>query len=182
MTLSDLIARLEKEDPSHVVPLGFANPHSYRGDYSHLAFAPMRPCSVASMLNAARSALGNTYQGWKGGDYEMSEWTTVYLAERGDCGEEIGPTLLDFMLSAPSPRDEAREGEERTVAVLRELQREIEDQAARYGTAAHNPIGAENTRTNRVKLTFLSCGMNKASEFIEQRIRSLSSSLGTEGR
>jgi hypothetical protein len=108
MTLSDLIARLEKEDPSRVLPLGFANPHSYRGDYSCLAFAPMRPCSVASMLNAARSALGNTYQGWKGGDYAMTEWTDVYLAERGDCGETLGPTLLDFMLAAPSPRDEGR--------------------------------------------------------------------------
>lgn len=107
MTLEELITALESHDQAKVVPHGFANPHSYRGDYCDLAFEPAANVTVGSMLNAARSALGETFQGYKGGDYTMADYTDCWLAEWGCCGETIGPLLLKLML-AEADRGEAR--------------------------------------------------------------------------
>jgi hypothetical protein len=97
--LGQLIERLEQEDPDRIVPTGFADPHSYRGYYQDLAFEVAADARIGDMLAAARSALGETYQGWKGGDYEMSEWTDVWLvAEEGEVGETLGAVLLDLLL------------------------------------------------------------------------------------
>lgn len=98
MTLQDLIDRLEQEDPETVVPIGFHNPHSYRGIYRELAFEPKKNVTVGEMLDAAREAKGSSYTGYKGGAYEMSGYTPVHLAKRGFTGETIGPVLLDYML------------------------------------------------------------------------------------
>ncbi len=100
MTLDELIAALETEDPDRMLPLGFTNPHSYRGYYEQLAFEPAANASIGSMLQAARSALGATFEGWKGGDYTMGRFTDCHLAWRGRCGEEIGPVLITLLLAA----------------------------------------------------------------------------------
>lgn len=100
MTLGELIETLAAEDPARVLPLGFNNPHSYRGYYTDLAFETASNISVGDMLTAARSALGATYQGHKGGDFTMNEYTDVWLSERGTAsGETIGITLLRLMLA-----------------------------------------------------------------------------------
>lgn len=106
MTLDELIKALEVEDPTVVLPLGFTHPHSYRWDYSELAFEPTANVTVGEMLAAARSALGATFQGWKGGEYTMSGYTDCHLAEQGDIGEQLGPVLLTLLLAA-SQLDEA---------------------------------------------------------------------------
>src|SRR4030043_467713 len=98
MTLGELIQFLEARDPERAVPVGFAEPDSYRGYYDELAFAPAKNVTVGSMLACARDALGRTFQGYKGGDYEMGEYTEVWLAEWGHTGEGIGPILLSFMV------------------------------------------------------------------------------------
>lgn len=103
--LGQLIARLEREDPNRVLPLGFANPHSWRGDYMELAFEPLANISIGDMLAAARSALGATYQGWKGGDYTMHEHSDCHIAREGESGDnQIGPLLLDLLLAAGDER------------------------------------------------------------------------------
>ena len=104
MTLGELIEALKAEDPELVVPSGFSGPHSYRGFYHDLAFEPVRGATVGSMLACAKRALGTTYTGWKGGDFEMGEHTEVWLAEWGDCGETIGPTLLRLMIGEAKSR------------------------------------------------------------------------------
>lgn len=99
--LGGIIARLEREDPDQVLPLGFANPHSYRGDYMNLAFEPVRNIKVGDVLNACRFALGHTFEGWKGGDYTMKEHTDCWISRVGESGDnKIGPLLLDLMLAA----------------------------------------------------------------------------------
>lgn len=98
MYLKELIEALEAADQSHVCEMGFAHPHSYRGYYDQLAFEPARNVRVADMLDCAREALGATYEGYKGGDYTMGEYTDVWLAKYGCCGEGIGPVLLGYML------------------------------------------------------------------------------------
>lgn len=103
LSLGELIAALEKvEDKDRVVPIGFHRPHSYRGYYRDLAFEVTENSpTVRDMLDAARSALGKTFQGWKGGDFAMGEHTDVWLVEeQGDCGESLGAVLLDRLLNA----------------------------------------------------------------------------------
>jgi hypothetical protein len=98
VNLSELIKTLEAADPGRVVPLGFGHPHSYRGYYDELAFEPREDVTVAQMLSDARSALDATYDGWKGGEFTMSEYTYCWLAVEGCTGEGIGPVLLRYML------------------------------------------------------------------------------------
>ncbi|MDP2652088.1 MAG: hypothetical protein Q8O94_03050 [bacterium] len=98
MILRELIEFLEKQDLEQVVPLGFTSPHSYRGTYRELAFEPAPQVKIKEMLKDARSAVGSTYSGWKGGEYTMEEISDVYLAKRGECGEEIGTILLNYMI------------------------------------------------------------------------------------
>lgn len=101
MYLGELIAVLEAADSDMIVPVGFTRPHSYRGYYEDLAFEPTANSTVAAMLAAAREALGTTYQGYKGGDYKMHDYTDVWLAYYGCVGEGIGPLLLSYMLGNP---------------------------------------------------------------------------------
>jgi hypothetical protein len=102
MILGKLIEELKKHDPNVVVKHGFTNPHSYRGYYDHLAFEPASNVSVAFMIACAESALGATYEGWKGGEYVMDEDTPCWLAFEGQCydsDEPITPLIIRAMLN-----------------------------------------------------------------------------------
>lgn len=101
MRLADLISWLEQRDPNIVVPCGFHYPHSYRGYYDELAFQPKANTTVGEMLQCARSALGKTFTGYKGGEYRMKDYTGVHLAYYGHEGEGIGPVLLSYMIGDP---------------------------------------------------------------------------------
>lgn len=97
MTLGELIEFLAKRDHAHVPPVGFEHPHSYRGIYSELAFEPARGISIGDMLASAKSALGKTFTGYKGGSFTMGEHSDCYLANYGCSGEAIGVVLLGYM-------------------------------------------------------------------------------------
>jgi hypothetical protein len=100
MSLGDLIKTLEAEDPALLLPVGFVNPHSYRGDYMDLAFEPAANIPVGDCLASARSALGTTYEGWKGGQFTMNEHSWCWLSEEGTAScESLGPTLLRLMIA-----------------------------------------------------------------------------------
>lgn len=98
MTLQEIIDFLSMRDASKVVPIGFDSPHSYRGDYSELAFEPRRNVTIGEMLDSARSALGTVYKGYKGGDYKMYPDTACHLANYGCSGEDIGIVLMEYMV------------------------------------------------------------------------------------
>lgn len=113
LKLGELIARLRLDDPAKRLRLGFVHPHSYRGDYSQLAFETCPAVTVGEMLRAAESAVGATFEGWKGGDYTMDEATDCWLvAQEGtSAGETIGAVLVDLLLAddvlADTPRGRA---------------------------------------------------------------------------
>jgi|SRR5690606_15601511 len=88
MTLGELIKALGAEDPAKVVRRGFTHPHSYRGYYHDLAFEPAYDVSVGEMLADAYSALGETYEGWKGGDFTMGRDTECWLSWEGTCSDD----------------------------------------------------------------------------------------------
>jgi hypothetical protein len=107
--LGDLIAALEAalaETGDRILPIGFGNPHSWRGDYSELAFEPMRDVKLSEMVESAKSALGATYDGWKGGSYTMTKYTSCRLDYEGRSGgETIGALMLALLLRGGSEPD-----------------------------------------------------------------------------
>jgi hypothetical protein len=98
MNLKELIDILEKSPQYLVVPRGFGSPHSWRGIYSELAFEPEENVSVAHMLEAAKSAVGTTYEGYKGGDFTVTESTEVHVEEYGMGKDLIGEMFMWYML------------------------------------------------------------------------------------
>lgn len=119
MTLAELITALEAADPDRVVRHGFTNPHSYRGYYHELAFEPAANVTVADMLADARSALGSTYEGYKGGDFTMGEHTDCWLSMEGCAsGDTISALLLELMLAEPSPAGAADEAKPEVIVSI----------------------------------------------------------------
>jgi hypothetical protein len=98
MTLGELIQWLKQQDLDLIVRDGFGSPHSDRGSYEELAFSPMAEARLGDMLRSAESAVGQTFYGWKGGDYIMDTHTSVYIGEWGSCGEEITKIHFKYWL------------------------------------------------------------------------------------
>ena len=98
MTLGDLIKWLKEQNADDVVLDGFGSPHSDRGDYSELAFKPVEKTTFGEMLKHAESAVGKKFTGYKGGEYIMREYTSVYIGCYGDCGDEITPIHFKYWL------------------------------------------------------------------------------------
>lgn len=98
MNLGRLIEILEVENPDKVIKDGFHKPHSHRWDYRELAFEPKQNARIGDMLKCAKDSLGQSFQGYKGGDFHMDEYTTVCIANYGSCGEEIPEMLLKLLL------------------------------------------------------------------------------------
>lgn len=92
LTLGELIAKLETvrdkrkpvlfDDRYHPVDVD-----SWRGAYAELALEYAEtgePLTVEALLVKLRSAVGNTFTGYKGGDYIMSAATPVWIANYGE--------------------------------------------------------------------------------------------------
>src|SRR3954453_3722902 len=99
MALGKLIKFLEGYPPETKVPMGFGEPHSFRGYYEDVAFEPVADTTVGEMLAHAKSALGKTFQGYKGGDFQMNEYTYCWIANYGETSDDkIGYILLNYMV------------------------------------------------------------------------------------
>ena len=103
MTLGELIERLEKvKDKSKVIKKGFGEPMSWRGIYSELAFEPAENVTIQSMLDNAKSAIGKTFKGYKGGDYKMDTYSDVHISEYGCSYDFAWDYLIDYWEVAPN--------------------------------------------------------------------------------
>lgn len=94
LTLGKFIAELEKVPAGTQVRFADgsypANPHSYRGYYSDLAFEEVdNPQTAGELLRECREANGRDFTGYKGGDFRMHNDTPLWGAERGRCGQAI---------------------------------------------------------------------------------------------
>ena len=97
MMLGELICLLEDLPQNKVVKFGFGHPHSYRGYYEDLSFSPEMNVTIGSMLEHAKSALGQTFTGYKGGEFLMGEYTECWISCYGSSGgDRIGPTLVKY--------------------------------------------------------------------------------------
>lgn len=57
---------------------------SYRGYYDQLAIEPDGQTTAGDLATALSEAIGESFQGYKGGDYSMSRNTPVWLSHYGD--------------------------------------------------------------------------------------------------
>lgn len=89
MTLGKLIAALEAMPPDAQVA-NLDDEHSYRGYYSDLAFERLAGTrSAAELLADCKAAMGQAFDGYKGGDFVMGALTPVWVAHYGCCGEKL---------------------------------------------------------------------------------------------
>lgn len=89
MTLGKLISALEAI-PADTAIAGMDSPHSYRGYYSDLAFEPVEGSVKASALLAqCQAAMGQVFEGYKGGDFVMGALTPVWVSEYGRLGKRL---------------------------------------------------------------------------------------------
>jgi hypothetical protein len=95
VTLTELITYFEKYESDRKIPLGFGDPHSYRGNYEDVAFEPVKNTTVGETLKWLRSAVDCTFQGYKGGEFKMRGWSKCWLAEYGKSGKEIDRKLFE---------------------------------------------------------------------------------------
>lgn len=93
MTLGELISTLKRKDPEAGIAFDFVyfrpkGLHSYRGDYSQLAigYTNEGECKVGDLLKLLEDAVGNDFTGYKGGEFTMSERTSVWVANPSEAG------------------------------------------------------------------------------------------------
>jgi len=89
MTLGGLISVLEAMPSDAIVP-NLSGAHSYRGYYEDIAFRHKegtRP--AADLLADCRAAMGQVFEGYKGGDFVMGALTPVWVADYGCCGKKL---------------------------------------------------------------------------------------------
>ncbi len=89
LTLGKLIAALESM-PDGAMVVNLVDAHSYRGYYSDLAFelgGGTRP--AADLLTEAKGAMGEVFEGYKGGDFVMGKLTPMWVASYGCTGRKL---------------------------------------------------------------------------------------------
>lgn len=90
MTVRELISALSRKNPESSVTFGFDHCYptgvgSYRGYYEDLAitFKQFQGCTVKQLLEMLQNAVGSTVEGYKGGEYLISDDTVVWAANYG---------------------------------------------------------------------------------------------------
>ena len=117
-TLQQLIERLRELPEDMPILLGEAM--SYRGYYVDLSFAPLeKPRTVKDALKEAENANGETFYGYKGGDFTMTRNTPVWLSHSGG----TGPTIVGISDSGEILT--AEEEENQDVYKINEIKKKV---------------------------------------------------------
>jgi hypothetical protein len=97
LSLGEFIDKLKKLPKEAVIQFDFGGSvptefESYRGYYSELALGftgeyGITMPTVKRLLELAEAAVGDTFQGWKGGDHEMSRETSLFVANPGNTSD-----------------------------------------------------------------------------------------------
>lgn len=103
MNLIEIIKLLKSYPLDKVAELGIGEPCSWRGDYSELAFIEAKNITVGDMLRNAESALGDTFTGWKGGEFTMGEYTECHLVDsQRNLGEPLNTWFFKYHIEKQS--------------------------------------------------------------------------------
>ena len=114
MSLGQIIAELDKlaqkqkkikEKYGHEARIVFdfenlypTNIDSWRGSYSELALefaCNGEPMEFSAFLKMLKNAVGQTFLGYKGGEFVMTEDTPVWVANYGNCGNTAVVGVVD---------------------------------------------------------------------------------------
>lgn len=98
MYLKELIEWLEDQPKEAVIRHGFGAPDSFRGYYEDLAFEPVEEITISQMLGFAKSCIGRTFTGYKGGEFTMGEYTECWISPYGSSvgAAKIGNTIISL--------------------------------------------------------------------------------------
>ena len=94
--------RSDNSEPTVGFDFEYAHPtgiDSWRGVYAELALSfdfGGKEMSLSAFIEMCRSAIGQTFTGYKGGDYEMSRHTPVWVANYGNSGNTAVVGVLDL--------------------------------------------------------------------------------------
>ncbi len=110
----EILDYLADLDPYAVTSFTLSDPHCDRGSYSDVAFAMTRePSTVAEVYAVIASVIGETYQGYKGGDFTMHAWTDCCIGESSyDVGDalSVGWLRAEMLIATlTAQRDAARD-------------------------------------------------------------------------
>lgn len=92
MRLGQFISELEDAKPDipvyiapfNLIPTSF---HSYRGYYEDLALGyetGYKRVTAGELCAVAKAAIGNSFLGWKGGEYTVDGMTRVWISNPGE--------------------------------------------------------------------------------------------------
>jgi hypothetical protein len=106
MTLGELISVLAAMPADSQVTC-LRSAHSYRGYYEDLAFEldPGNTRPASDLLAECMAAMGNAFQGYKGGDFVMGKTTPLWVACYGSCGEKLIALNSDGSIETASDGD-----------------------------------------------------------------------------
>jgi len=87
MNISEVIDWLEdykQKYPDATTKFGWTKGGSYRGYYDEFSVEPSESeVDIDTMVNVLQNAIGQTFCGYKGGEFTMCEETNVYYAPYG---------------------------------------------------------------------------------------------------
>ena len=75
------------------------NANSWRGSYAELALnykSDGEPLTVTKFTEMLKECVGKTFIGYKGGEFEMSRQTPVWVAEYGESGSTAVIDIIDI--------------------------------------------------------------------------------------
>jgi hypothetical protein len=100
ITLGELMDVLMKYKDKGSYYVAATNPHSYRGFYSDIALEPDIMCPLDALVDRLTEVLdGETFGGYKGGDFTYNENTPVFIAVKGELGYPlIGLRLVEGII------------------------------------------------------------------------------------
>lgn len=89
MPLGQLVAELRQLPEGTVVTGVSPEVNSYRGYYEDLAIEPGLATSATTLVEVLSAAIGQTFEGYKGGDFTMDRMTRVWVAPYGDTSDAL---------------------------------------------------------------------------------------------
>lgn len=95
LTLGAVIEYLRTQDQTKIVPMGLGEVSAFRWCCEIVAFSPVKNIKVSEMLTNAEAAVGEVFEGYKGGLHRMSLTSPCHLAGYACDGEPITLGLLD---------------------------------------------------------------------------------------
>ena len=107
LTLGEMILMIEgvtgkhEDEPSVYYDFGNFFPtsiDSWRGSYSELALnytEDGEPLKISKFLELLKGAVGETFTGYKGGDFTMSKHTPIWVANYGSSGSTAVVNMID---------------------------------------------------------------------------------------